>query len=288
VTFGPREASELLRRHGLAPKRSLGQNFVVDPNTVRRVARLAAVGPGDHVIEIGAGLGALTLALVETGARVTAVEVDAGLATVLRETLPSAVEILHADARRLDWPAVLGGEPAVLVANLPYNIATPLVADLLDDVPLVTRMLVMVQLEVAQRLCARPRTPAYGAVTVKVAYWATAALVGKVPASVFMPRPKVESALIEIVRRERPSVAEDVPRELLFGLVRTAFQQRRKTLRRSLAGRVAAETFAAAGIDNGARPEELDVVAWGRLAAAVARAAPGAGAPGDGAGPMSA
>jgi len=222
------------------------------------------------VIEIGAGLGALTLALVETGARVTAVEVDAGLATVLRETLPSAVEILHADARRLDWPAVLGGEPAVLVANLPYNIATPLVADLLDDVPLVTRMLVMVQLEVAQRLCARPRTPAYGAVTVKVAYWATAALVGKVPASVFMPRPKVESALVAIVRRERPAVAEDVPRELLFGLVRTAFQQRRKTLRRSLAGRVAAETFAAAGIDSGARPEELDVVAWGRLAAAAA------------------
>jgi 16S rRNA (adenine1518-N6/adenine1519-N6)-dimethyltransferase len=269
VTLGPREATELLRRHGLAPKRSLGQNFVVDPNTVRRVARLAQVGAGDHVVEIGAGLGALTLALAETGARVTAVEVDAGLAAVLRETLPADVEVIHADARRLDWAAVLGGEQAVLVANLPYNIATPLVADLLDDVPPITRMLVMVQLEVAERLCARPRTPGYGAVSVKVAYWAQARLVGKVPPTVFLPRPNVESGLVEIVRRPAPAVGEEAPRELLFDLLRAAFQQRRKTLRRSLAGRVPPGAYAAAGIDDGARPEELDVAAWGRLTAAV-------------------
>ncbi len=270
MTLGPREASDLLRRHGLAPKRSLGQNFVVDPNTVRRIARLAGVGAGDHVVEIGAGLGALTRALAETGARVTAVEVDAGLSAVLRETLSADVEVVHADARRLDWVAVTGGEPAVLVANLPYNIATPLVADLLDDVPLVTRMLVMVQLEVAERLCARPRTPAYGAVTVKVAYWAEARIVGKVRPSVFLPRPNVDSGLVEIVRREVPAVSQDVPRALLFDLVRAAFQQRRKTLRRSLAGRIPPGAFAAAGIDDGARPEELTVAAWGRLAAAVA------------------
>jgi 16S rRNA (adenine1518-N6/adenine1519-N6)-dimethyltransferase len=269
VTLGPREASELLRRHGLAPKRSLGQNFVVDPNTVRRVARLAEVGPGDHVVEIGAGLGALTFALVETGARVTAVEVDRGLVEVLKETVPPAVEVIHADARRLDWPAVLRDEPAVLVANLPYNIATPLVADVLDEVPLVTRLLVMVQLEVARRLCARPRTSEYGAVTVKVDYWATARIVGKVAPSVFLPRPNVESALVSIERRSSPAVPEAVPRQLLFELVRTAFGQRRKTLRRSLAGRVPAEAFAAASIEAGARPEELDVHAWGRLAAAV-------------------
>jgi 16S rRNA (adenine1518-N6/adenine1519-N6)-dimethyltransferase len=269
VTLGRREASELLRRHGLAAKRSLGQNFVVDPNTVRRVARLAAVGPGDHVVEIGAGLGALTLALVETGARITAVEVDRGLAELLRETLPGEVEVIHGDARRLDWAAVLRDEPAVLVANLPYNIATPLIADLLDAVPLITRMLVMVQLEVAQRLCARPRTPEYGAVTVKVDYWAEARIVGKVPASVFLPRPNVESALVEIVRRASPAVPGSVPPPVLFELLRTAFGQRRKTLRRSLAGRVPVEAFAVADIDAGARPEELDVAAWGRLAAAV-------------------
>jgi 16S rRNA (adenine1518-N6/adenine1519-N6)-dimethyltransferase len=202
---------------------------------------------------------------------VTAVELDAGLVAVLRETVPADVDVVHADARQLAWDSVLGGEPAVLVANLPYNIATPLVADLLDDVPLITRMVVMVQHEVAERLCAWPRTRAYGAVSVKVAYWAEARIVGKVPRSVFLPRPNVDSALVEIVRRPSPAVPDAVPREVLFDLVRSAFQQRRKTLRRSLAGRVDRETFAAAGIDDGARPEELDVTAWGRLAAEVAR-----------------
>jgi 16S rRNA (adenine1518-N6/adenine1519-N6)-dimethyltransferase len=136
-------------------------------------------------------------------------------------------------------------------------------------VPPITRMLVMVQLEVAERLCARPRTPGYGAVSVKVAYWAQARLVGKVPPTVFLPRPNVESGLVEIVRRPAPAVGEEAPRELLFDLLRAAFQQRRKTLRRSLAGRVPPGAYAAAGIDDGARPEELDVAAWGRLTAAV-------------------
>ncbi len=268
MTLSPREASELLRRHGLAPRQRLGQNFVVDPNTVRRIARLAGVGAGDHVVEIGAGLGSLTRALLDTGARVTAIELDEGLVEVLRETVPEAT-IVAADARRADWPALLGGQPAVLVANLPYNVATPLVADLLDDVPLIERMLVMVQAEVGQRLAAGPGSKAYGAVSVKVAYWAEASVVGRVAPSVFLPRPKVDSALVAIRRRDVPAGPAGVPPEALFTLVRAGFSQRRKTLRRSLAGLVDEADFAAAGVDPGARAEQLDVAAWGRLAVAV-------------------
>ena len=158
----------------------------------------------------------------------------------------------------------------MLVANLPYNVATPLVADLLDRVPAISRMLVMVQREVAERLAAGPGDEAYGAVSVKVAYWATASVAGLVPASVFVPVPNVESALVRIERRETPAVGPDVEPEALFGLVGTGFGQRRKMLRRSLAGVVTAAAFAAADVNPEARPEELDVVAWGRLAAAVA------------------
>ena len=256
---------ELLRAHGLAPRRDLGQNFVTDANTVRRIARLAGVGPGDRIVEIGAGVGSLTLALVECGASVTAVELDHGLIPVLHDVLDGTdVRIVEGDALRLDWPTVLGDAGGwVLVANLPYNVATPLVADLLDGVSQIARMLVMVQREVGERLCAPARTPAYGAVSVKVAYWARARVVGLVPASVFVPRPNVESALVEIVRRDVP--ATDAPPAEMFRLVRTAFGQRRKMLRRSLADVVASATFDAAGIDPPRRPEELDVMEWGRL-----------------------
>jgi 16S rRNA (adenine1518-N6/adenine1519-N6)-dimethyltransferase len=256
----------LLSEHGLAPRRDLGQNFVVDANVVRKIARLADVGPDDHVVEIGAGLGSLTLAFAETGAAITAIEVDHGLAAALRGVVGGLanVSVVEADAMRLDWDVVLAGAPQwVLVANLPYNVATPLVCDLLDKVPAVQRMLVMVQREVAERLCAPAGTDPYGAVSVKVAYWATARIVGTVPASVFLPRPKVESALAEIRRREVAAV--DVPPEPLFELVRTAFGQRRKMLRRSLADVVAADVFVAAGIDSQRRPEELDIVEWGAL-----------------------
>jgi 16S rRNA (adenine1518-N6/adenine1519-N6)-dimethyltransferase len=256
---------ELLDERTLAPRRDLGQNFVADPNTVRRIAHLAGVGPGDHVVEIGAGLGSLTLALAETGARVTAVEVDAGLAATLRDVVAGVadVRVVEANAMTLDWDAVAGTGDAVLVANLPYNVATPLVADVLDDVPQITRLLVLVQREVAERFVASPRTQAYGAVSVKIAYWASARIVGLVPASVFVPRPKVESALVDIVRRQPPETEPAA----VFPLVRAAFNQRRKMLRRSLAGVVSAEQFAAAGIAPTARPEELDVTAWCALAA---------------------
>lgn len=256
----------LLSEHGLAPRRDLGQNFVADANIVRKIARLADVGPDDHVVEIGAGLGSLTLALAETGATITAIEVDHGVVGVLRDVCADLanVTVVEGDALRLDWAATLAGAPKwVLVANLPYNVATPLVCDLLDFVPPVERMLVMVQREVAERLCAAAGTEAYGAVSVKVAYWATARIAGTVPASVFVPRPKVESALADI--RRRPSPAVDVAPGPLFQLVRTAFGQRRKMLRRSLAAVVAPEVFDAAGIDSQRRPEELDIAEWGAL-----------------------
>lgn len=259
---------DLLDDHGLAPRRDLGQNFVTDPNTVRRIAELARVGPGDHVVEIGAGLGSLTLALAETGASVTAVEVDAGIVPVLRAVVADAdvdnVTVVEADAMNVDWSELL--DPSVdggwtLVANLPYNVGTPLVCDLLDDVAHVTRILVMVQREVAERFAADPGDSAFGAISVKASYWGSARIVGHVPATVFFPKPNVESALVEITRRT-PPVVDTVA---MFDLVRQAFGQRRKMLRKSLAGRVSAEQFVVARVAETARPEELDVDSWVRL-----------------------
>jgi 16S rRNA (adenine1518-N6/adenine1519-N6)-dimethyltransferase len=270
VTHSRPTIHQLLASNALAPRRDLGQNFVADANTVRRIAELAGVGADDKVVEIGAGLGSLTLALADTGATIVAIEVDSGVVPVLREVVSDRpnVTVLHADAMHLEWDAVL--DPAtergwVLVANLPYNVATPMVCDVLDGVPQVERMLVMVQREVAERFTARPRTHAYGAVSVKIAYWATAQIVSNVPASVFVPRPNVESALVEITRHDPPATD---PSEL-FELVRTAFGQRRKMLRRSLAGTVVGEVFETAGIAPTARPEELDVDDWCRLADAL-------------------
>ena len=231
---------------------------------------MARVGDRDHVIEIGAGLGSLTLALVETGASITAVELDKYLVPILRTFVePHGVRVIEGDALRLDWNALLGLESWVLVANLPYNVATPLVADLLDGVPQIRRMLVMVQREVGERLAARAGSDAYGAVSVKVAYWATAKIVGRVPPTVFVPQPRVESALVEIERRsEGPAVDPSaVSAARLFEVVRAGFAHRRKMLRGALAGVVEPAAFEAAGIRPEARAEELDVEAWGRLAA---------------------
>jgi 16S rRNA (adenine1518-N6/adenine1519-N6)-dimethyltransferase len=270
VTHSRPRIHDLLGAGGLTPRRDLGQNFVADPNTVRRIATLAGVGPDDHVVEIGAGLGSLTLALAETGAAVTAIEVDRGIVPALREVVAghANVRVLEADATRVAWTDVLAGsERWTLVANLPYNVATPLVCDLLDEVAAIGSMLVMVQREVAERIAAGPGSKQYGAVSVKVAYWATARVVGLVPASVFVPRPNVESALVRIDRRRPPDVAPDV----LFPLVREAFGQRRKMLRKSLRDRVATEQFEAAGVSPESRPEELDLDAWCRLAAEITR-----------------
>jgi len=277
VTLSRPQAAALLADNGLAPQRSLGQNFVVDPNTVRKIARIADVRSGDIVLEIGAGLGSLTAALAETGAQVIAVEVDRGIVPVLREQMAGIanVEVVEADAMTLNWHEFLADINARhnrsadatfhLVANLPYNIATPLVADLLDGVPAIQSMLVMVQSEVGERLCAPAGTEAYGALSVKIAYWANAQIAGSVPPTVFLPRPKVDSALVKIVRHATLPLGDVAP-EALFQLVRTGFAKRRKMLRSALAGVVTAEQFVEADVEATLRAEQLDLAAWGRLA----------------------
>lgn len=266
MTLTRKEVLGLLERHDLRPSRALGQNFVVDPNTVRRVARLSGVGPGDRVLEIGAGLGSLTLALAETGAEVVAVERDRRLLPALRPLVePLGVRVVQGDALSLDWQALLGaGGGWVMVANLPYNVAVPVVMDLLQKAEGISRMLVMVQREVAARLAAGAGEEAYGAVSVKVAYRARASVVGRVPSTVFVPRPRVESALVAIERLGEPAVSADEDR--LFALVKAGFTHRRKMLRRALAGLASEEILVAAGVDPEARAEELDIQAWGRLA----------------------
>lgn len=269
MTHSHRDINDLLTTHGLAPRRAFGQNFVSDPNTVRRIARMANVNVTDHVIEIGAGLGSLTLALAETGARITAIEIDHGIAPVLRDVvkdLPN-VSVVVGDALELDWNELVPpGSSAVVVANLPYNVATPLVADLLDAVPQISRFVVMVQKEVALRLASQVGSSDYGAISVKVAYWATARVLGDVPPSVFIPKPKVTSSIIEITRRETPAVGPHIEPQKLFSVIRTGFGQRRKMLRRSLAAIVTPENFENAGVSPESRPEELNVEQWGRLA----------------------
>ncbi len=276
VTHGRAEIHELLLANELHPSRALGQNFVADANTVRRIVRLAGVEPGTRVVEIGAGLGSLTLALAEAGARVTAVEVDRHVLPVLRRVVePEGVRVVDADALTMDFADVLGPEPGwSLVANLPYNVAVPLVMRVLEEAPQVASLLVMVQREVGERLAARARDDAYGAVSVKVAYWATAAVVGKVSASVFIPQPRVESVLVRLDRRADRLATPGGERQgpgtpeydRLFAVVRGGFAHRRKMLRRSLVDLVAPEAFAAAGIAPTARAEELDLAEWQRLA----------------------
>ncbi len=259
----------LLADHGLRPSRALGQNFVADPNTVRRIVRLAGVDPGDPVVEVGAGLGSLTLALADAGAEVVAVEVDRDLVPILRQVVADrSVTVVEADALRLDWPALLGHHQAwSLVANLPYNVATPLVIGVLEQAPQVASLLVMVQREVGERMAAVPGQAAYGAVSVIVAYWARASVVGRVSPEVFVPRPKVDSALVRIDRLPQPAVPPaTVTYDRLRQVVRAGFAHRRKMLRRSLDGLVVPAAFAAAGVAPQARAEELDVEQWGRLA----------------------
>lgn len=269
MTLTAREITDILSRHGLEPSRALGQNFLADPNTVRRIVRLAELDDSSNVIEIGPGVGSLTTELAATGAQVIAVELDRHLLPVLAETVkPLGVEVVHGDALSIDWHDVLASsETWQLVANLPYNVATTIVLQLLDDVPAIESMLVMVQREVGERLAATPGTGAYGIPSVKLSLWATATVVARIPATVFIPQPRVESVMVRITRRDAPAV--DVDHDALMDLVRTAFGQRRKMLRRSLAAKVTPEQFATAGIDPSERPERLGVEQWGALTAAL-------------------
>ncbi|MGA8726853.1 MAG: 16S rRNA (adenine(1518)-N(6)/adenine(1519)-N(6))-dimethyltransferase RsmA [Acidimicrobiales bacterium] len=278
MTHGRGDIREILVANDLRPRRSLGQNFVADANTVRRIVRLSGVAPGDHVIEVGAGLGSLTLALAETGAEVVAVEVDPAVLPVLREQVePQGVRVVEGDARTLDWDELLQEASSwSMVANLPYNVAVPLVVRVLEEAPRIVSLLVMVQREVGERLAARSGEDAYGAVSVKVAYWATAKVVARVPPSVFVPRPKVESVVVRLVRHGAEGGRDGASRspagpgnpayDRLFSVVRAGFAHRRKMLRRSLEGVVEPAAFTAAGIAPTARAEEVSLEGWERLA----------------------
>jgi 16S rRNA (adenine1518-N6/adenine1519-N6)-dimethyltransferase len=266
----------LLAEHGLRPSRALGQNFLADPNTARRIVRLAGVEAGDRVLEIGAGLGSLTLALLEHAAHVVALEADRGLQPALEQVVAGEgdVHIVIGDALTTDLNALLDGGPWRCVSNLPYNVATPVVVRLLEEAPSIGSALVMVQREVGERIVAAPRSAAYGAVSVRVAYYAHAKIAGVVPRTVFVPAPKVDSALVELVRRDAPAV--DVPSpDRLFELVRTGFAHRRKMLRRTLPAVLGDRTRSIlldASIDPRARPESLGLEQWAALARAEAAA----------------
>ena len=256
---------ELLDRHGLSARRELGQNFVADPNTVHRLALLSGVGEGDLVVEIGPGLGSLTLALIETGATVVAVEIDRGLAKAVSEVVGDRARIIEADAQELDWADVIGDHtgPVHVVANLPYNIGTTLILSILSDVPQVNAISVLVQTEVAERLAAGPGNKTYGIPSVLAGLHADAELLAKVPPTVFVPRPKVESAFVMLTRRDEEPAVES---EVLAEVVKAGFGQRRKMLRRSLAGVLNEEEIAAAGVDPTHRAEQVDLAGWIRLA----------------------
>jgi 16S rRNA (adenine1518-N6/adenine1519-N6)-dimethyltransferase len=273
--LGPAEIRGLAAELDVRPTKKLGQNFVHDPNTVRRIVELANVGPDDVVLEVGPGLGSLTLGLLATGARVVAVEIDPKLAERLPKTVADRgpevagrLQVVAADALRVtkdDLP-----EPTALVANLPYNVAVPVVLHLLAEVPSLRSGLVMVQTEVAERMAAGPGSRIYGVPSVKLAWYGPARKVAAVPRSVFWPVPNVDSALVAFERGDAPA-SDD--RDRLFGLVDAAFSQRRKTLRAALAGWAgsaerAGELLTAAGIDPKTRGEQLDVHDFARLAAA--------------------
>lgn len=268
--LGPREVRRLLDAHGIAPRRSAGQHFVVDPNTVRKVVRDAGVGPGDLVCEVGPGVGSLTLALRDAGARVVAVEIDSGLVRVLREVVGGdpAVRVVHTDALAVDYARLLDGERASFVANLPYNIATPLVIRALEA-GVFDRLLVMVQREVGRRWAARPGSRDYGGVSVKLAALADVRVVAEVSRSAFHPPPHVDSVTVRLDPRPWTS---PVPRPRFFALVDAGFAQRRKRLRNAISAEdrppaTVEEALVACGLDAGARAEELDLSAWAALAA---------------------
>ncbi|HEX9235522.1 MAG TPA: 16S rRNA (adenine(1518)-N(6)/adenine(1519)-N(6))-dimethyltransferase RsmA [Actinomycetota bacterium] len=272
----PSAVRELAARHGIRPKKSLGQHFLIEPALARRIVQLAGVGPGDHVVEIGAGMGSLTSALAGSGASVVAVELDRALLPALQEVLGTRanVRVELADALRVNWRELLPGPgPWAMVANLPYNVAVPVVLRALELEPRIDRFLVMVQREVGERLAAGPGDPEYGAVSLRVAYRASAKVVRAVSPSVFWPRPNVESVLVSLVRRPPPVQADEAA---LWRLLSESFAQRRKTMRNALVRlgvpRDRAEgLLMEAGIVPATRPEELGLEDFARLARSLPR-----------------
>ncbi len=275
----PRTIRELAAELDLRPTKQRGQNFVHDANTVRRIVAASGVGPDDVVIEVGPGLGSLTLGLLETGASVTAIEIESSLARRLPATVASRMPAASDRLRVVEADALavteLPGPPATaVVANLPYNVSVPVLLHLLASVDTWRSGLVMVQLEVADRLVAGPGSKVYGVPSVKVAWWADAVRVGTVPPTVFWPVPNVDSGLVRLTRREPPATAAS--REAVFAVVDAAFAQRRKMLRGALAGlfgssSAAADALSAAGVDPQARGETLGVADFAAIAEQLGR-----------------
>ncbi|WP_420362780.1 16S rRNA (adenine(1518)-N(6)/adenine(1519)-N(6))-dimethyltransferase RsmA [Curtobacterium aetherium] len=270
--LGPAEIRDLAQTLDVTPTKKLGQNFVHDANTVRRIVSVAGVTPESRVLEVGPGLGSLTLGLTETGAPVTAVEIDARLAAHLPTTVsalqPDArLTVVHQDALRVaadDLPVA----PTHLVANLPYNVSVPVLLHLLATFPSLVRSLVMVQAEVGYRLAADPGSKVYGSPSVKAAWYGSWRIAGQVSRQVFWPVPNVDSVLVGFDRHEPPG--DERLRAQVFALVDAAFQQRRKMLRQALSGVLgssarASEVLEAAGIAPTARGEELGVDDFVRL-----------------------
>lgn len=270
MTLGAGRIRALLDEHGITPSRALGQNFLIDPNTARRIAAASGAGEGDHVLEIGPGLGSLTLALAEAGASVTAVELDRHLVPVLRDVVAEVappVRVVEADALTIDLDDLLAPEGRWrLAANLPYNVGTTILLRVLQEAPQVSGGVVLVQREVAERIAARAGDDAYGIPSVKAAWWVDAKVAGKVPASVFHPRPRVDSSFVTFERHQPPG--DDDLRSRAFSLVDAGFGQRRKMLRRSLADHVEDAALERAGIEPTRRAEELALDDWVRLARA--------------------
>ncbi len=270
----PRTVRRIADQIGLRPTKQRGQNFVVDANTVRRIVAKAGVTPEDVVLEVGPGLGSLTLGLLETGARVTAIEIEDALAAQLSGTVaehqPGAVDrllVVHSDA--LDLTQLPGPDPTMVVANLPYNVSVPVLLHLLETFSSWRTGLVMVQLEVADRLVAAPGSKTYGVPSAKLAWYARAERVGTVPPTVFWPVPNVESGLVRLVRSDPPQ--STASRQRVFQVVDAAFAQRRKMLRSALSGLFgssasASEAIVAAGLDPTARGELLSIEQFARLA----------------------
>ena len=269
--LGPAEIRELAARLGVSPTKKLGQNFLHDPNTIRRIVAAAGLRPDDVALEVGPGLGSLTLGLVGAVRRVHAVEIDPRLASALPETVAAPNLTVHpVDAMRVR-AADFDPPPTVLVANLPYNVAVPVVLHLLAELPTLRGGLVMVQKEVADRLTAGPGSKVYGVPSVKLAWYAEARPAGKVPPAVFWPVPNVDSGLVAFTRRTPPR--RDIDRVEVFAVVDAAFAQRRKTLRAALAGWAggppeAEKVLVAAGISPQARGESLTVGQFTEIAAA--------------------
>jgi 16S rRNA (adenine1518-N6/adenine1519-N6)-dimethyltransferase len=284
--LGPTEIRELAARLGVEPSKRLGQNFVVDAGTVSRITALADLGPDDVVLEVGPGFGSLTLPLLAASRRVIAIELDRALAAELPVTvaarapqLAGRLDVVTADAARVGQ--LPGEPPTVLVANLPYNASVPVVLHLLATVPTLARGLVMVQAEVADRMCAPPGSRTYGVPSAKLAWFATARRSGSVGRAVFWPVPRVDSGLVSLVRLAEPDAAVvrgTARREDTFAVIDAAFSQRRKTLRAALAAwagspGAAEAVLRAAGVDPALRGEALGVADFARIAAAAARSA---------------